>query len=53
MCIRDRYRNVVVDPTEEAKAAMYAMPNYDTFDYASFGSGTGEAVRLDLSLIHI
>ena len=42
-----RYRNVVVDPTEEAKAAMYAMPNYDTFDYASFGSGTGEAVRLD------
>jgi DNA-directed RNA polymerase subunit beta' len=41
-----RYRNVVVEPTEEAKAAMYAMPNYDTFDYASFGSGTGEAVRL-------
>ncbi len=42
-----RYRNVAVDPTEEAKAAMYAMPNYDTFDYAAFGSGTGEAVRLD------
>jgi DNA-directed RNA polymerase subunit beta' len=42
-----RYRNVAVEPTEEAKAAMYAMPNYDTFDYAAFGSGTGEAVRLD------
>ncbi|HEX2705284.1 MAG TPA: DNA-directed RNA polymerase subunit beta', partial [Candidatus Lustribacter sp.] len=42
-----RYRNITVEPTEEAKAAMYAMPNYDSYDYATFGSGTGEAVRLD------
>ena len=24
-----RYRNVKVEPTEEAKAAMYSMPNYE------------------------
>jgi DNA-directed RNA polymerase subunit beta' len=42
-----RYRNVKVEPTEEAKAAMYSLPNYDAYDYAGFGSGTGEAIRLD------
>jgi DNA-directed RNA polymerase subunit beta' len=42
-----RYRNVVVEPTEEAKAAMYAMPSYDAFDYPVFGPGSGEAIRLD------
>ncbi|MEI2766244.1 MAG: DNA-directed RNA polymerase subunit beta' [Dermatophilaceae bacterium] len=42
-----RYRNIVVEPTEEAKAAMYSMPNYDVYDYTHFGSGSGEAVRLD------
>ncbi len=42
-----RYRNIVVEPTEEAKAAMYSMPNYDVYDYSHFGSGSGEAVRLD------
>jgi len=42
-----RYRNIKVEPTEEAKAAMYAMPSYDAYDYSAFGSGTGEAVRLD------
>jgi DNA-directed RNA polymerase subunit beta' len=42
-----RYRNITVEPTEEAKAAMYSMPNYDAYDYSHFGSGTGEAVRLD------
>ncbi|MDQ2756405.1 MAG: DNA-directed RNA polymerase subunit beta' [Actinomycetota bacterium] len=40
-----RYRNISVEPTEEAKAAMYSMPNYDAYDYSSFG--TGEAIRLD------
>ncbi len=40
-----RYRNITVEPTEEAKAAMYSMPNYDAYDYASFGSP--EAIRLD------
>jgi len=42
-----RYRNVKVEPTEEAKAAMYTMPNYEQFDYPAFGPGTGEAIRLD------
>ncbi len=41
-----RYRNVRVEPTEEAKAAVYAA--YDQYDYTSFEStGSGEAVRLD------
>ncbi|WP_122262780.1 DNA-directed RNA polymerase subunit beta' [Ornithinimicrobium cerasi] len=43
-----RYRNLTVEPTEEAKAAAYSVPVYDDFDYAgTFGSGSGEAVRLD------
>ncbi|MGB5934365.1 MAG: DNA-directed RNA polymerase subunit beta', partial [Ornithinimicrobium sp.] len=43
-----RYRNLTVEPTEEAKAAAYAVPVYDTYDeYANFGPGSGEAVRLD------
>jgi DNA-directed RNA polymerase subunit beta' len=42
-----RYRNIKVEPTEEAKAAMYAMPNFEQFDYPAFGPGTGEAIRLD------
>ena len=41
-----RYRNVRVEPTEEAKAAVYAA--YEQYDYAPFEStGSGEAVRLD------
>ena len=42
-----RYRNIKVEPTEEAKAAMYSMPDYQQFDYPVFGPGSGEAVRLD------
>ena len=43
-----RYRNVKVEPTAEAKAAVYAtMGSYDSFDYTDFGAGSGEAVRLD------
>ena len=42
------YRDVDVEPTEEAKAAMYAsMSTYDDLDYTAFGTGTGEAVRLE------
>ncbi len=42
------YRDVEVDPTEEAKAAMYAsMSSYDDLDYTAFGSASGEAVRLE------
>jgi DNA-directed RNA polymerase subunit beta' len=42
-----RYRNIKVEPTEEAKAAMYSMPSYEDFAYPVFGPGSGEAVRLD------
>ncbi|MFV0463841.1 MAG: DNA-directed RNA polymerase subunit beta', partial [Nostocoides sp.] len=42
-----RYRNIDVEPTEEAKAAMYAMPNYEDYAYPVFGPGSGEAIRLD------
>ncbi|MFZ0325501.1 MAG: DNA-directed RNA polymerase subunit beta', partial [Actinomycetes bacterium] len=41
-----RYRNIRVEPTEEAKAAMYSMVGYDDFDY-SFGAPTGQAVPLE------
>ena len=42
-----RYRNVNVEPTEEAKAAMYTLPTYDDYGYGTFGAGSGEAIRLD------
>ena len=41
----DRYRNIRVEPTADAKATAYTM-NYDPFDY-DFGSGSGDAVPLD------
>jgi DNA-directed RNA polymerase subunit beta' len=41
-----RYRNIRVEPTEEAKASVYA--NYDDYDLTPFDQGgTGEAIRLD------
>jgi DNA-directed RNA polymerase subunit beta' len=43
----DRYRNIRVEPTEEAKAAMYAMPGYEEVDYGHFGVGSGAAVPLE------
>ena len=43
-----RYRNVRVEPTEEAKAAMYsALAAYDDVDYSAFGQGSGQAVPLE------
>jgi DNA-directed RNA polymerase subunit beta' len=42
-----RYRDVRVEPTEEAKQAVYAMTAaYDEAGY-TFGAGSGEAVPLD------
>ncbi|MFT8396434.1 DNA-directed RNA polymerase subunit beta' [Propionibacterium sp.] len=41
----ERYRNMRVEPTAEAKANSYQM-SYDPFDY-DFGSGSGSAVPLD------
>jgi DNA-directed RNA polymerase subunit beta' len=44
----ERYRNIRVEPTEEAKAAMYSMVGYEGYDADySFGAGSGEAVRLE------
>ena len=42
------YRNVRVEPTEEAKNAMYAtFANYDELDYTSFSAPSGAAVPLE------
>ncbi|ETA66430.1 DNA-directed RNA polymerase subunit beta' [Haloechinothrix halophila] len=45
----NRYRNIQVQPTEEARVAAYAIPSYDDGYYTPdvFGSGTGMAVPLD------
>lgn len=45
----NRYRNIQVQPTEEARAAAYAIPSYDDGYYTPdvFGAGTGAAVPLD------
>src|SRR5579875_42730 len=44
-----KYRNVEVNPTEQARAAAFSMAGYDESDYYGFGtSGTlGPAVPLD------
>ena len=43
-----RYRNIRVEPTEEAKSAMYAsLSAYDDLDYGSFGVGSGQAIPLE------
>ncbi|MCL6538165.1 MAG: DNA-directed RNA polymerase subunit beta' [Acidothermus sp.] len=52
-----RYRNIRVEPTEEAKAAAYAMPSYEAYGsgydtaydgtYPTFGQGSGQAVPLE------
>ena len=42
----ERYRNIQVEPTPEAKAAAYSMVGYDNYDY-DFGSGSGAAVPLE------
>ena len=43
-----RYRNIRVDPTDEAKAAMYAMPGYEEVDYGNFGTGAGSGAAVPL-----
>ncbi len=42
----ERYRNIRVEPTPEAKAQAYSVVGYDSFDY-DFGQGTGAAVPLE------
>jgi DNA-directed RNA polymerase subunit beta' len=41
-----RYRNIRVEPTEEAKAKVYSMAPYAEADYG-FGPASGQAVPLD------
>ncbi|OYN87544.1 DNA-directed RNA polymerase subunit beta' [Parenemella sanctibonifatiensis] len=41
----DRYRNVRVEPTADAKAAAYTM-SYDAYGF-DFGTGSGDAVPLE------
>ncbi|GAA4744043.1 DNA-directed RNA polymerase subunit beta' [Gordonia alkaliphila] len=46
----NRYRNIQVAPTEEARAAAYALPSYDDTYYSpdgAFGTSSGAAVPLD------
>ena len=43
----ERYRNIRVEPTEEARAAAYAVTGYDNYGDDYFGSGTGQTVALD------
>ncbi len=42
-----KYRNVEVNPTEEARAAAFSMAGYDESDYYGFGQAGGQAVALD------
>ena len=43
-----RYRNIAVQPTEEARAAAYTIPSYEDQYYSpDFGQATGAAVPLD------
>jgi DNA-directed RNA polymerase subunit beta' len=42
----NKYRNIRVEPTEEAKAKVYSMTGYTEGDYG-FGTASGAAVPLD------
>ena len=42
----ERYRNIRVEPTEEARAAAYSVTGYDSYDY-EFGGAGRQAVALD------
>ncbi|MBO9522908.1 MAG: DNA-directed RNA polymerase subunit beta' [Nocardioidaceae bacterium] len=42
----ERYRNIRVEPTEEARAAAYSVTGYDSYGSYDFGGG-GQTVALD------
>ncbi|MCW2824513.1 MAG: DNA-directed polymerase subunit beta, partial [Aeromicrobium sp.] len=42
----DRYRNIRVEPTEEARQAAYAVTGYGDYDYG-FGAPDSAPVQLD------
>jgi DNA-directed RNA polymerase subunit beta' len=43
----ERYRNIRVEPTEEARANAYSVTGYDSYDYDFGNTGSGQAVALD------
>jgi DNA-directed RNA polymerase subunit beta' len=42
-----RYRNVEVEPTEQAKTELYPSFGYDEIDFPALGMGSGEAIPLE------
>ena len=42
----DRYKNIRVEPTDEARAAAYSVTGYESYDYG-FGTAASEPVALD------
>ncbi|WP_166845635.1 DNA-directed RNA polymerase subunit beta' [Isoptericola sp. BMS4] len=42
-----RYRNIEVEPTEQAKAELYPSFGYDEIDFPTLGMGSGEAIPLE------
>jgi DNA-directed RNA polymerase subunit beta' len=42
-----RYRNIRVEPTEQAKAELYPSFGYDEIDFPTLGLGSGEAIPLE------
>ncbi|HET7531634.1 MAG TPA: DNA-directed RNA polymerase subunit beta', partial [Nocardioidaceae bacterium] len=43
----ERYRNIRVEPTEEARANAYSVTGYENYDYDFGGTAGGQAVALD------
>jgi len=43
----ERYRNIRVEPTEEARANAYSVTGYGDYDYDFGGTAGGQAVALD------
>ncbi len=42
-----RYRDIEVEPTEEAKAELYPAFGYDEIDFPTLGMGSGDAIPLE------
>jgi len=42
-----QYREVEIEPTEQAKAELYPSFGYDEIDFPTLGLGSGEAIPLD------
>jgi len=43
----DRYKNIRVEPTEEARANAYSVTGYENYDYDFGNTAGGQAVALD------